>query len=57
MSNENSLPYDFDLHYDIKTKEQLASELKWAKRKVETLESLIEHHGIDLSDVSVEDAW
>jgi len=42
----DELPYDFDLVYDIKTKEQLWVELKQAKDKVATLEELIKFHDI-----------
>lgn len=50
MSDDKTLPYDFDLHYDIKTLDQLKLELTSARAKIETLESLIKHHKINLDE-------
>lgn len=45
---DNSLPYAFDLLFDIKTKEQLAYEVEQAKKRLEELTSTMEDYGIVL---------
>lgn len=46
------LPYDFDLHFDIKymsqLKMELAGQLGWCDDR-EFLQELIDHHGIDVN--------
>lgn len=44
------LPYDFDLHFDIKTLQQLKREYVWAKEKVALIETLCEEYDIPLKD-------
>jgi len=50
-----SLPYDFDLHHDIKTLEELQREYTWAVEKIASIESLCEHHNIILEKPTPDD--
>jgi len=49
--NEDKLPHDFDLHFDIKTLDQLKREYVEALSKVDTIEELCEIHGISLRTI------
>lgn len=42
------LPYDFDLYFDIKTKQQLIDEMLQLKSSLNMMQELIEIHNIDL---------
>ena len=53
MNNENNneLPYDFDLHFDIKDRLQLVTEYLNLKSKLATMDLLIKHYKIDIDDL------
>lgn len=46
--SDRELPYVFDLMYDIKTKDQLITELSRAEAKVKQLKKYIKEHNIIL---------
>jgi len=50
MTNEKTLPYDFDLWHDIKTEERLHEEIHYACNKVRSLFELCEYYGIKFDD-------
>lgn len=47
MDEDKRLPYDFDLHYNIKTEEELAREMLWARSRYYGLLELCRHHKLD----------
>jgi hypothetical protein len=45
---EYELPYDFDLHFDIKTKLQLVKEYVRVKSRFENMVDVCKSHNIDI---------
>lgn len=50
MSEKETLPYSFDLFFDIKTKAHLIERLRQLREELQMLGDLIETHKIDLGE-------
>lgn len=50
MIKYEPLPYDFDLNFDIKTKDQLVSKILTLQGELDELNNLVEVYNLDISD-------
>ena len=48
----NELPYDFDLHFDIKDRLQLVTRYVNLKNELATMEELIKHYKINMNELA-----
>ena len=54
---DETLPYVFDLMYDIKTKQELVDEMSELETRLSGLQNLIESQGVDLSEITPIDRY
>ena len=48
MTENETLPYSFDLHLDIKTKARLRERIKYLESEIELIRELIAAHNVKL---------